>query len=935
MTHLQDMGARRPETTDSRRMDPGGPRHVRDDAPVLRGREKECAALEAMIEAVRNGESRAMVLTGDAGIGKTALLDHVVASAHGMRVLRSVGVQSEMELPFAALHQLCAPVLGRLGQLPEPQRAALETVFGLSHGDVPDRLLVGLAVLGLVAEVAADRPLVCVVDDAHWLDQASAQAIAFVARRLQAESVAVVFGVREPIGELFGLPELEIPGLDADDARALLSSEVFPLDERVRERIVAETRGNPLALLELPRGLTSRELTSGLGVMSGDSLTGRIEESFRDRISALPAASQLFALIAAAEPTGDAALVWAAAARMGVSSSAATAGEIEQLVSMTERVLFRHPLVRSAIYRSANPTTRREVHLTLAAVSDQDADTERRAWHLAAAAIGPDDEVAAELERCAGRAQGRGGFVAAAAFLQRALELTRDPGQRAERALAAAQASLIAGSFDVALRMLGAAETAPLDDLQRARVDLLRGQVAFSSGATREAPRLLLAAARNLERLDERLARETYLNAWGAARFADRVGAGDLPEISRAVVALAAPAGSPRAMDHLLDGLALMVTNGRASAVPELRQATELFAREEVTIAWGWMAVTAAFLLWDDDGARVICARQIKLVRDARALQQLPFYLAALSVVTARGGDLAGADALGAEGAEVRAATGTTLPAYGSLYVAALRGTHPAAALIDATISQAGEQGQGLATGIAHWAAAVLHNGHGRYEEAVDAARRASGDPVDLHPSTWALPELIEAAVRTGRSSVAQEALSRLVRTTEPAATDFARGVEARARALVDTGGSAEACYLEAIECFGRARLGAELARTHLLYGEWLRRENRRVDGRTQLRVAHQMLSAIGMEAFAERARRELSATGETVRKRLQVEDTTTLTPQEGQIAELARAGLTNAEIGERLFISARTVEWHLRKIFVKLAISSRKELPATTPESR
>ncbi len=877
---------------------------------------------------MRRGESRALVLTGDAGIGKTALLDHVVASAHDVRVLRAVGVQSEMELPFAALHQLCAPILDRLDQLPKPQRTALETVFGLSHGEAPDPFLVGLAVLGLVAEVAAERPLLCVVDDAQWLDQASAQAVGFVARRLQAESVALLFGARGTVRDLRGLPELEVHGLGPDDARALLTSEVtFRSDGRVLDQIVAETQGNPLALLELPRGLTASELATGFGAIGHDSLTGRIEETFRERFAALPSDSQLFALIAAAEPVGDAALVWAAAGRLGVPSSAATAAETDHLVSMTERVIFRHPLARSAIYHAASAAARRKVHLTLAEVSDQDVNAERRAWHLAAAATGPDEAVAAELERCAGRARARGGLVAAAAFLQRALELTPEPGVRANRALAAAEAHLHAGAFDVALRMLAAAESARLDDLQRAKLNLLRGQIAFSSGATSTAPQLLLAAARKLEPLDVELARETYLNAWGAARFADRAGAGDLPEISRAVVQFGAPPGPPRAMDHLLDGLTLLVTSGRAAAASDLRQATDMFAREDATIAWGWMAVTAPFLLWDDDGARAICSRQIQIVRDTGALEQLPFYLAALSVVVARSGDLAAAEALGAEGAEVRDATGTSLVAYGPLYVASLRGTDEARAMIEATLSRATEQGQGLAASIGHWASAVLHNGHGRYEEALAEARLASPDPLDLHPSAWALPELIEAAVRTGRPADAQEGLDRLTRTTAPAATQFARGVEARACALLSAGSTAEKYYLQAIDCFSRAGLRVELGRSHLLYGEWLRRENRRVDGRSQLRAAHALLSAIGMEAFAERARRELAATGETVRKRVRVENPTELTPQERQIAELASSGLTNADIGERLFISARTVEWHLRKVFAKLVISSRKDL--------
>jgi len=499
----------------------------------LRGRRSECAVLDGMLAAVREGESRTLVVRGEAGVGKTALLAYLLERASGCRIARAAGVESEMELAFASLHQLCAPMLDRVGRLPAPQRDALEIVFGLRAGAAPDRFLVGLAVLSLLSGAAEERPLLCVVDDAQWLDRSSAQALAFVARRLVAEQVGLVFAAREAAEELRGIPDLEVRGLRNGDARALLGSVVrFRLDEQVRDRIVAETRGNPLALSELPRGLTATQLADGFGLVGAHALPERIEESFRRRLEALPAETRLLLLVAAAEPVGDPLLVWGAAERLGIDGSAAAPAATEGLLAIGERVTFRHPLVRSAVYRSASPQERSVVHQALAEVTDAQADADRRAWHLAAAATGPDEVVALELERSAGRAQARGGLAAAAAFLQRSLALTRDRARRTDRALAAAQASLHAGAFDAALRLLATAEAGSLDEFQNARAELLRGQIAFASGGGSDAPPLLLKAAQRLEQLDPELARETYLDAWGAALFAGRLAtAGGLLEV--------------------------------------------------------------------------------------------------------------------------------------------------------------------------------------------------------------------------------------------------------------------------------------------------------------------------------------------------------------------------------------------------------------------
>jgi DNA-binding CsgD family transcriptional regulator len=888
------------------------------------------------MDAVRGGAGRALVVRGEPGVGKTALLDYLAEHALGCRLAHAAGVESEMELAYAGLHQLLTPMLDRLEQLPDPQGEALRIAFGLGLGSAPDRFLVGLATLSLLAEVAEGHPLVGVVDDAQWLDRASVQVLGFVARRLAAESVGLVVATRVPSDELAGLPELVVQGLGEADARALLAAALpGPLDAQVIDRLVAETRGNPLALLELPRGLTPAELAGGFALPDALALSETIEGSFRRRLEALPEKTRSLLLVAAAEPVGDPVLVWRAAEQLGVPASAATPAAEAGLVEVGARVRFRHPLVRSAAYRSASLPQRQHVHRALAEATDPTLDPDRRAWHWAQATPGPDEAVAVELERSAGRAQARGGIAAAAAFLQRAVALTVDPARRAERALAAAQASLQAGSFDAALGLLATAEDGALDDFQRARVDLLRGQVTFASGFGSDAPRLLLEAAGRLEPFDRQLTRETYLTAWGAAGMAGHPTGADVRlEIARAVQALPAPGAGSRPFDLLLDGLALLTIDGHAVATPTLQQAARALADIPVedVLRWGWMAASAASLVWDVEGLHAISARQIQLVRDAGALSQLPLYLWQLGMARAWMGDFAGAASLVAESASVAAATGNRIAPFTLLRLRALQGREAeASALVASAIELAAAGGQGMSASWAHWAAAVLYNGLARYEEAASAARHATSDTLSPTLSMWALPELVEAATRNGNAELARDALQRLAESTRPCGTDFGLGIEARSRALLSDGATADRLYREAIDRLGRTRLRPELARAHLLYGEWLRREGRRADAREQLRTAHDLLAAIGMEAFAERARIELLATGETARRRT-VEPSEALTAQEAVIARLARDGLSNPEIGSRLFISARTVQYHLHKVFAKLTISSRGQLDRALP---
>jgi DNA-binding CsgD family transcriptional regulator len=908
---------------------------------MLRGRHDECAALDGLLDAVRVRESRVLVLRGEPGIGKSQLLEYVRERATGCRVVRASGVQSEMELAFAGLHQLCGPILGWMDRIPPPQRGALGTVLGLSSGEAPDRFMVGLAVLSLLSESADEQPLVCLVDDAQWLDQASSEMLAFVARRLRAESVLLVFATRESRDEapLTGLPDLVVEGLPDFDARALLES-ALPgrLDDRVRERIIAEARGNPLALLELPRALTAAELAGGFGLLDAPGLSGRIEESFRRRLDELPDETRQLLLVAAADPVGDPALVWRAARELGLARDAAEPAADAGLVEFAAQVRFRHPLVRSAVYQAAPPSERRRVHAALAEATDPNADPDRRAWHRARAAAGPDENVAAELERLAGRAQARGGLAAAAAFLEQAAKLTPEPTRQGRRALAAAQAMLQAGAYDAALALLASAEAGPLDQLARARADLVRGQVAFAMRLGSDAPPLLLKAAKELEPLDVALARDTYLEAISAGQWAGEL-AGDvgLREVAAAARAAPAPLGQARAADLLLDGLATWFTQGSAAGAPLVSRAVSAFRTEQIANedALRWLALAARIAgdgPWEFEAWEALVDRHIGLVRDSGAITHLGVALTARIYAHVFAGELAAAASLSEECDVLTEATRIQLPRYGPLAVAAWRGRDAETSeLIEATIALVVPLGQGLGVTATQWAAAVLNNGLGRYEDALAAARQGPRPPLAMGWAHWTLVELIEAAARIGDREAAADAVDALTETTSPSGTDWALGMEARSRALICDGDRADSLYGEAIERLGRARVGAELARAHLVYGEWLRRERRRLEAREHLRTAYDMFSAMGAEGFAERTARELLATGERARKRT-VETREELTAQEAQIARFARDGLSNPEIAGRLFISPRTVDYHLRKVFAKLNIASRHELAHVLP---
>ncbi|GAX57478.1 AAA family ATPase [Streptomyces olivochromogenes] len=910
-------------------------------AAELTGRRGECGVLDRLIGAVRGGESRALVVTGEPGVGKTALLEYLAVQALGCRVVRAAGVQSEMELAFAGLHQLCAPLLDRLEHLPGPQRDALRTAFGMSEGPAPNRFLVGLAVLGLLSEVAEQRPLICLIDDEQWLDRASAQVLAFVARRLGAESMGLVFAARTVHGDLAGVPELVVEGLREADARALLDAVLTgPIDARVRDQIVFEARGNPLALLELTRGLTPAELAGGFGLPGLMPLSGSIEESFLRRVGALPQQSRRLLLIAAADPSGDPALVWRAAGRLGTGTDAAAPAIEAGLVEFGTRVRFRHPLARSAAYRSASAQDRQEAHRALAEATDPRLDPDRRAWHRAQAAPGPDEDVAAELEHSAGRARARGGTAAAAAFLKQAALLTLDPAGRAGRALDAVQATIQAGAFDVASELLAMAESGQLSDFQQARVDMMRAQLAFNTSRGGDAPALLLTAAERLRPIDASLSRAAYLDALLGAIFAGRLAGpgGDVLEVARAAGAAPPPRHAPRAPDLLLDGTAATLDVGYAAGVPVLRRALADFGAGmsvEEELRRMYLACITAMRLWDDDSWETLSARYIRLARETGTLSELPLALTARAYVLLFAGDLPGAASLSDELQAVKEATGSGLASYSAMGLAALRGDETGAcAVIDATLEDVTTRGEGIGVTYAEWAKAALNNGLGHYDKAMAAGLRATAYDNDPAGICWPLVELIEAAARCGTPEAATDACRRLSEMADASGTDWILGARARSRALLSEGDAAERLYREAISHFAKTRLRVDLARAHLLYGEWLRRERRRNDAREQLRTAHGMLETMGMSAFAERAGRELRAAGGTAHKRTAPARHEELTAQEGQIARMARDGLSNPEIGTRLFISARTVQYHLRKVFTKLGITSRSQLDRVLPSS-
>ena len=898
----------------------------------LLGREREREAIDRLLDGVRGGRGGVLVVHGEAGVGKTALLEYAAEAGPEFRIARTSGVEADMELAFAAVQQLCSPFFALMARLPKPQNDALGVAFGLSTGPAPNPFLVGLAVLGLLSEAAQERALLCVVDDAQWLDRASARALAFVARRLLAEKIALVFAAREPSDVLAGLPELHVLSLGHRDARTLLESALpARLDEHVLDRIVVETRGNPLALLELPRGLTPTQLAGGFGLPAAVPLSASIEESFTRRLASLPSDARRLLLVAAADPVGDTALVWRAAQRLGIPESVAETVDAEGMLELGGRVVFRHPLVRSAVYRAAGLKERRAVHRALAQATDPQIDPDRRAWHRAQATSMPREDIAAELERSAGRAQARGGWAAVAAFLERAAALTPESTHRAQRLLAAAAAKREAGDLEAALELLEGIEAGVLDRLGDARVDLLRAQIALEQRRGADAGRLFLSAASRLEPLDPELARETYLEALGGAMASDVEVVGGAPAVAAAARAAPPGTGSPRMVGVLLDAFAIRVTDGYAAAAPTLARALELLLAIDVSNddLGRWLSLSSArnsnivaLEMWDDESLHLLAARQVQVARDTGALVHLQFALSFLARSHMLAGELTAAALMIDEADLIAEATGNPALVNAPMILAAWRGHEAQASeLIEATSGEAATRRWTSN----NYARSVLYNGLGRHDAARDAAWEAF-EPDPIGYGSLLVPELAEAASRTADRALLESALEWISERTCVISSGWADGIEARVRALLGEGEVAESHYRQSIAHLSGTGLRLELVRTHLLYGEWLRRERRRLDAREHLRTALEAFTSMGAQAFARRAERELLATGERARKRT-VETLDQLTAQETQIARLASDGHTNREIAARLFISTSTVEYHLRKVFRKLDVKSRTQL--------
>ncbi len=909
---------------------------------TLVGRRSEQQQLQQLLDAARRGESGVLVLRGDAGIGKTTLLADLVDNASDLRVLRVRGAEMEMELTYSGVQQLCSPLTSLIGQLPEPQLDALEIALGRKRGRAPDRLLLGLAVLTLVGEASRASPILCVVDDAQWVDSASVQALAFVARRIHVDPVAMVFATRDRGPDaLTGHCELSLQGLEDHDARLVLSTAIpGRLNDSVAETVLAEANGNPLALLELHNALIRGELAGGYGLANATRTETQIERTFVSRLRALPSETKTFLLVAAAESTARPEWLRAAAHRLGIGPEAAAPAEAAGLIAAQGSVRFRHPLIRAAVYHSSSAAERRRVHSALAASIASPDDDDHRVWHRAHAAEAPDAQTADDLERSAERARARGGLSAAASFLEHATKLTPDPFVRASRALDAAMTSLEAGMPDSATRLVAAAAAAADDELIAARCELIRAKIAFAASRGSDAPPLLLAAAKRMQRLDPSESRKAYLGAVLASILVGRMST-DQHNSSRSVAKAAsnAPAAPhpPRALDVLLDGLVIRLTEGYVAASPRLRSAIREYLRErDIGVAEpGWHDLTARVCLdlFDQDAYNFLAARQVEDLRAAGALTMLPVALVTFAGVCVSAGNFGQADALLDESAAIIAATGAPPRPAIKTYLAAYRGQEQLCREgVQHTVDSAASRGEGYDVSVAMYAAAILHNGLGQYQEAFNAA--ASGARYDdVGMCGYLLGELVEAAVRCKEHHAAAEALQRLLKRTKASGTPTALGIGASATALVSDGSIADAAYREAITHLRRSPVAVHLARTHLTYGEWLRRERRRSEARSQLRIAYDMFAQMGAVGFAERARRELSATGEAVYVR-PTGVTVDLTTQESHIARLARDGYTNAEIAGLLFISARTVEWHLSKIFAKLGVTSRRELRAMLLES-
>jgi DNA-binding CsgD family transcriptional regulator len=883
-------------------------------------------ALDRLIGDVSDGQGGSLVVRGAAGVGKTTLLAQAVDRVPANRIIRLDGSKAESDLAFGAIHRLFGQLDQDLAQLPVPQANALQALLGLVPGP-PDQFLVGLAIRSLLARSANERPLICVVDDAQWLDPPSARTLAFVGRRLHGLPVGLVFALREWRDEISGLPEVELGGLSPEEARRMIEWMVpGPLDVEVRARIAAELEGAPVGIGESLKRVRPLAMAGGFYQPGFVPLSPAVEESLRARLEALPKDTCRLLLIAGAEPLGRPYLLKRAAELLSIPPGAAGPAESEGVIRMGAVVRFRHPAMRSVVYRAASPAERRLVHEALAEATDRDVDPDRYAWHLAYATAAPDEGVATKLEQAASLAQVKGGLAAGAALLNRAAALTPDPVLRSKRILAAGEAKMAAGALDEALELLAGAESEMLETQSRARLARLLAQVDAPQLGRSDASSMLLRLAKRLVPIDARMARDTCIQALTAAIHAGHLlrddNIADVAQETRAMFGSAQPVG---AIDVLVDGWATLYTDGYTAAVLSFQQALHGFEREKSTRGI-LLGAGVAVALWDDATACALANRQREHALSTGAMNALKHSLISLATLAVYAGKFADAVELIEQAALIESPPTLGRRDYAPMMLAAYRGREAEATeVIAEMVGDANIRREGRAVAVAEEMTAVLHNGLGNYRVALAAAQGAS-ERGQLGASDRALAELVEAAVRCDERGVAEDALARLCQRTTVCGTDWALGIEARSRALLSQGREADELYRTAIERLGRCSIATALARAHLLYGEWLRGVGRRKDARQQLHIALEMFSDMGAEAFAARAEGELTATGEKLYRR-GAESEAELTPQEAEICELAREGHSNPEIAAKLYLSPRTVEYHLGKVFRKLGVSSRNEL--------
>ncbi|MFI5888909.1 AAA family ATPase [Actinoplanes sp. NPDC051513] len=904
----------------------------------LFGREAECATLDAVLTGARGGRSASLVLRGEAGVGKTALLRY--AESRAPETLWISGVEPEAGFPYAALHRLLIPLLPGRERLPASQRAALEVACGLADGPPPDLFLVSLATLTLLASEnqAPEAAQLCIVDDAQWLDRESLRALAFVGRRLHAEGVVLLFGLRadgDDLGLLAGVETREIAGLSPEAAVALLTDVVdTPVDPALAEHIARTTGGNPLALTDLGRELTTEQLSGSVPLPEPTPIGSRLEAHYSARTRAYPPATRTWLLLAAANAGGSSAQLIAAGRLLGAAPADAAPAETDRLITGSPPMAFRHPLVRSAVYGGETPVRRRDAHRAIAATITDSADADRRAWHLAAAADGPDETVAAELERRAGRAAARGGHTARATFLSRAAELTPDPPTRALRHVQAAEAALAAGAFARSLTLLDLVDESALPGPARGSALLTRATAEVNAGVPtgqRLGVARALAAAEAFGDDRERAGRALVqaVEQVIGAEFVSTV-----PEHEIAAAAGRLAGADPAGVDELiLAGYTAFTLGGYETGVPAMRRAVTAFVDpstpDEVLLSRLTVGINFGNLIWEDDLKKAILDRAETAARRTGALYALDqvHYLGAMTESFL--GRLDEADRHDAAGQRLRRALGMTADqelVWRHPELVTWRDERNVKESVGAALGVFETLNLGALHSVTRFALAIRDNAEGQYASARDTllGLMKLGRP---HRYAWALPDLVEAALRAGDRRTAKLAFADLARSAGACGTPRALGLIERSRALLAPLDEAEPHYRAAIELLSGTLGHGDLARARLLYGEWLRRQRRRRDAREQLGAALEMFEQVRAEAFAERTRKEMRALGGTVPTPVRNDDETALTPQEAAVARLARDGGTNAEIAANLFLSASTVDYHLRKVYRKLGVRSRRQL--------